>query len=490
MALRAWRLLGSFVAVAAVTFIGFRLIPFNATTEGFAYLLLILIIASTWGFLEAAFASLFATLVFNFFFLPPVGKFSIADPQNWVALFSFLGTSLIASRLSAKARKQAIDALARQQDIERLYTFSRALLLSDRGEAFAQQLIRKLAETFGFTAAVLYDRRTAEFHRAGHSDFEGLDDQIRDAALHGASFADTTALRTVTAVRLGSEPIASLALQGVRMPDSVLQGVSNIVAIGLERARAESIAYRMEAERQSEQLRTTLIDAMAHEFKTPLTLIRGVTTSVLAGHDRLSESTREQLTIADEEAEHLGELLDDAIEMVRHDTQHINIHHELTDLRNIVDDVIRSMRTEASGRKLQTSTDEDVPLIPLDRRLVKLAMKQLVDNALKYSPADSEISIQIRANGRLVNVDVTDQGSGISDHDQQRIFEKFYRGPAIRNQIPGFGLGLSIAQSIMNAHHGHLTFTSQPGGTTFRMTLPMDQAGDHASERQLLSGRR
>ena len=489
MAQRVWRLLASFVAVVTVTFIGFRLIHVNATTEGFAYLLLILVIASTWGFLEAAFASLFATLVLNFFFFPPVGTFTIDDPQNWVALSSFLVTSLIASQLSTKARKQAVEALERQQDIQRLYTFSRALLLSDRGEPFQQQLVRKLAESFGFTATVLYDRRAAEFHRAGPSDFEGFDDQVRDAALRGTSFADATALRTVFAVRLGSEPIASLALQGVRMPDAVLQGVTNIVAIGLERARAEEMAHKVEAERQGAQLMTALIDAMAHEFKTPLTLIRGATTSVLAGDDPLSESTRDQLTIADEQAEHLGELLDDTIEMVRHDKQHINIYHELSDLQSLVDDVIRSMRTQAAGRKLQTSADENVPLIPLDRRLVKLAIKQLVDNALKYSPADSQISIQIRANGRFVNVDITDHGAGISDDDQKRIFEKFFRGGAIRTQIPGFGLGLSIAQSIIDAHHGDLTLTSQPGETTFRMTLPIDQAEDHTVQRRSFSGR-
>ena len=139
-----------------------------------------------------------------------------------------------------------------------------------------------LAETFGLSAAVLYDRRTGEFYRAGPADFEGLDDQLRDAALQGTSFSDAATYRTITAVRLGAEPIASLALQGVNMPDSVLQGVGNLVAIGLERARAQDLAHQVEAARQSEQLRTTLIDAMAHEFKTPLTLIKGATSSVLA----------------------------------------------------------------------------------------------------------------------------------------------------------------------------------------------------------------
>src|SRR5437867_2910388 len=139
---RVLRLLLSLAGVAFVTWTGYALVPANATTIGFAYLLLVLIIASLWGFFEAAPASIAATLAFNFFFLPPVGKFTIADPQNWVALFSFLTTSLVASRLSTQAKRRALDALARQQDLERLYTFSRAILLIDKSEAFPNQLVR------------------------------------------------------------------------------------------------------------------------------------------------------------------------------------------------------------------------------------------------------------------------------------------------------------------------------------------------------------
>jgi two-component system, OmpR family, sensor histidine kinase KdpD len=137
-----------------VTFVGYKVVPVNATTVGFAYLLVILVVASTWGFLEAGLASVLATLVFNFFFLPPVGRFTIADPQNWVALFSFLATSLIASRLSARAKARASEALERQQDLDRLYTFSRAMLLIDKSAPFAQQLVEKLAEIFDLDGVV------------------------------------------------------------------------------------------------------------------------------------------------------------------------------------------------------------------------------------------------------------------------------------------------------------------------------------------------
>lgn len=157
---RALRLLSSLAGVAVVTFVAFRFIPGNTTTVGFAYLLLVLVIASSWGFAEAALASFTATLTLNYFFLPPVGTFTIPDPQNWVALFSFLTTSLIASRLSARAKRRALDAIEHQQNIDRLYTFSRAILLINSSESFAKQLLARLAEIFTLRSVALFYRRT------------------------------------------------------------------------------------------------------------------------------------------------------------------------------------------------------------------------------------------------------------------------------------------------------------------------------------------
>jgi two-component system sensor histidine kinase KdpD len=466
----------SLAGVALVTFVSTSVAPVNATTVGFAYLLLILIVASVWGFFEASLSSVAATLTFNFFFFPPVGRFTIADPQNWIALFSFLATSLIASRLSAEAKRKALDALARQQDVERLYTFSRAILLIDSSEPFPKQLVKALADIFELSAAVLYERRTEVFYRAGPLDFEGLDDHLQDAALQGSTFSDPQGSRVVTAVRLGSEPIAGLGLQGPRMPDSVLQGIANLVAIGLERARAQDLASQVEAARQSEKLRTTLLDAMAHEFKTPLTSVMAATSSLLAEPDQPRESRTELARIADEEAKHLRELIDDAVEMGRLDGNHIQVQAEPSDVADIVRDVVASMRPEIDSRPLSVVCDPPPPAIPIDRRLMRLAIKQLLDNALKYSPADAPVTIQVHNGSGTLTVAITDHGKGIPAQEQRRIFDRLYRSPSVEQQVPGFGLGLSIAQNIARAHRGQLTVDSSPGETTFRLTLPAEQS--------------
>ena len=471
---RALRVCVSLAGVAVITYVGYRpQVPTYATTVGFAYLLLVLIIATTWGFVEAVLASIVATLTFNRYFLPPLGTFTIGDPQNVVAFFSFLMTSLIASRLSARARRRAQDAIERQQDLERLYTFSRAILLIDSGEPFAKQLIQKLAETFGLKAVVLYDRDAGEFYRAGPEEFGGMDDQLRDAALHSTSFSDPERKRVITAIRLGAEPIASLAIQGARMPDSVLQGIGNLIAIGLERARAQNLAHQVEAARESEQLRTTLIDAMAHEFKTPLTSIKAATTSLLSNPAQTAENRTELLKIADEEAEHLHDMIDDAVEMARLDSAHIELRLEKADANELIRDVVASLRAGIDGRPVEINAEEGLPAMTVDRRLVMLAVKQVLDNALKYSMPSTPVSIRVHHVTDAIVIEIVDRGKGIPLGEQKRIFERFYRSPSVKQQIPGSGLGLSIANSIVQAHHGELALTSSPGETVFRMSFPL-----------------
>lgn len=477
MTWRIIRLASSVAGVALVTWTAHTLLPVNATTVGFAYLLLVLVIATVWGFVEACLASVSATVAYNLFFLPPVGRLTIADPQNWIALVSFLTTALVASRLSTEAKRRALDALSRQRDVERLYTFSRAILLIGKTEPFPRQLVRKLAETFELSAVVLYERRTDEFYRAGPADFDGMDEQLRHAAFHGASFADTEHKRMITDVRLGAEPIAGLALQGEQMPDPVLQGISNLVAIGLERARAQDLEAQVEAANQSEKLRTTLLDAMAHEFKTPLTSVMGATSALLDNPDQPLPSRTELLKIADEEARHLKDLIDDTVEMGRLDSPNIQVETEPAEIGGVVQEVIAAMDPEIDGRPLEVNRDEYPSIAMIDRRLVKLAIKQLLDNALKYSPPETAIRIRVHNESGAATISVVDQGRGIPASEQRRIFDRMYRSPSVERQIPGSGLGLSIALNIARAHHGDLDVTSRPGETVFRLTLPLRAEG-------------
>jgi two-component system sensor histidine kinase KdpD len=451
------------------------MIPVNAATVGFLYLLFVVIIATGWGFFEASIASIVATGLYNYCFLPPIGTLTVADPQNWVALFTFLATSLIASRLSTKARIQALNAVESQKDLERLYTLSRGILLIDDGdpnEPFAQQLAKRIAEAFELEAVVLYDSRTGESYRGGPSDLVGIENELRLTASDGTTFADEDGKNVIVAVRLGSHPIASLALQGARMPDSVLQSVANIVAIGLERARAQDLTREVEVVKRSDRLRTTIIDALAHELKTPLTAIRAATSALLANSQQKTEGASKMLQIADEEAAHLEDLIDNALDLAQLDSDHIDVDLEPLNMDDLVREVIASMKMRIGERRVAFSHDQQPIHAKVDRNLVKLAIKQLLDNALKYSPSGQPINIHAFQQDGKVVVEVTDHGKGIPLKEQPRLFERFYRSPSIQRQVPGSGLGLSIADRIVRAHQGQITVRSQPGETTFSMILP------------------
>src|SRR6185369_3788069 len=170
----------------------------------------------------------------------------------------------------------------------------------------------------------------------------------------------------------------------------------------------------------------------------------------------------------DEEAHRLKDLIDDTVDMGRLDTANIQPQAELANLEDIVREVVGSIRHDFDGRPVEVvSAGRPLP-VAVDRRLMKLAIKQLVDNALKYSPPQSPVAVQLSAADSMVNVAITDHGKGIPANEQSRVFERLYRSPAVERQVPGSGLGLSIALNIVRAHHGDLTVASRPGETTFR----------------------
>ncbi len=459
--------------IGAITAICFRLIPVNATTAGFVYLVAILFIAAHWGLSEALVGSFVAVTCFNYFFLPPIRTFTVADPQNWVALIAFLATSITASHFSTQAKKRTLEAMDRQREMEKLYALSRSILLIEPSRPVPKQLAMQIAQSFAADAVALYDRNSGEFFRAGPEDFPDPDGRLRQAAVEGTLFRDDASHSVVTSVRLGAEPIGSLGIHGVALSDSALQGLSNLVAIGLERKRAQDAASRAEAARQSDELKSTLLDALAHEFKTPLTSIKAASTSLLSSNALKPDQQRELLSIVDEETDRLSVLVTEAIQMARIEAGRVILRRASHSVQELVESVLDKLRTAVEDRNIAVNIAPGLPLVWVDAELIEVALRQLVDNALKYSPAGSPVSLTgILKDGRVI-ISVADHGPGIPETEQGRIFEKFYRAEASRHQIPGAGLGLVIAREIIHAHGGEIWVESQPGeGSIFQFTLP------------------
>src|SRR4030095_4253757 len=198
--------------------------------------------------------SIVCALFFNFFFLPPFGTFTIEDPQNWVAFFAFLLTALVTSQLSARAKRRTLEATRRQEEMERLYELSRALLLVDKSAATAGQISRDIARVFELKAVAVFDRQTDSVYRNGKTDLPLSDTKLNGVTRQGTAFQDPAANCFVLPLSLGAEPVGSLAIHGASISDTALQAIGNLAAIVIERARAEEAANRMEVTRQNEAM--------------------------------------------------------------------------------------------------------------------------------------------------------------------------------------------------------------------------------------------
>src|SRR5262245_54859468 len=249
----AARIAGSLLAVGLVTAGYAAFVHVNPTTIALSYVVVILLIATAWGIAESTTASIAAMICFNFFFLPPVGTLTIADPQNWVALLAFLATAIVASQLSGRAKIRNIEALARQADLERLYALSRALLLSEGSGSRPGVIARHVADAFELRAVGIYDQRRDSIAWAGAAEFPGNDDKLREVARRGVAIQEPGGLKVI-AIQLGGQSIGSVAIMNADVSDTVLHSIANLVAIGLERARSEEAAARAEASRHSSEL--------------------------------------------------------------------------------------------------------------------------------------------------------------------------------------------------------------------------------------------
>jgi two-component system sensor histidine kinase KdpD len=470
--IKAVRVLGALGLVGGITFFYSRVVSVNSVTVALTFLLAVLAVATRWGLIEALAASIAGMICFNYFFLPPVGTFTIADPQNWVALFAFVVTALIASHLSASVKEQALESTRRQREMERLYTLSRNLLLLDTRGPLAQQITNQVAQVFELPGVAFFDRTSDRIHRAGPHDLPVEDSKLRDAALQGTVFHDAAAHITVMPISLGGQPIGSLGIQGTRISETALHAIANLTAITLERAHAQDVATRAEAARQSEELKSTMLDALAHEFKTPLTPIKAAVTSMLS--DGCSSPTHQELLrIVDEEADRLNTMLTEAIQMSRIEASQLQLHRSPQAVSGLVCTQLERLAESLEGRKVDVEVPENLPRVSVDSELIGTVIWQLLNNALQYAPPDSPLTIRARAEEGVVVVSVEDCGPGISEQEQRQIFERFYRGREHRQRIPGTGMGLSIAQEIVRAHQGRIWVESQPGkGAKFSFSLP------------------
>ena len=465
----------SLVAVAVITLFYSRALHVNQTTVALSFLLAILAVSAVWGMVVSAFMSVVATVAFNYFFLPPLGTLTIADPQNWVALFAFLVTSITGSQFSTRIRKEAMEAHQRRREVERLYRFSRQLL----GEGNVIQLMNAIpdyiVESFEAGATELFLPQKDKFYRSGFGAAHLDEEKMKTAFLRDEMTLDGEHAEYFIPVRMGVRPIASLGISGAPLSKQSVEAIGSMVAIAIERARAVEQLGQAEAERQGERLKSALLDSITHDFRTPLTSMKAAVTGLLTSHNSNSPQSRELLTIINEECDRLNHLVEEAGEMAKLEAGEVTLDMAPTPIEEIIDAALAHCKSALSGRHVSVRVADDLPPVRADLERAKEALVQLIDNANIYSPKDMPITITAELTGDTVTTSVADRGPGIDDFEQTMIFDKFYRGKDQRYLVRGTGMGLPIAKAIIAAQQGSMSVTSQLGhGSVFSFTLPVD----------------
>jgi two-component system sensor histidine kinase KdpD len=473
--LRILRAIAAFVIIAAITAFYRKALPsVNQTTVALSFLLAILAVSAAWGMAVSALMSIAAMLAFNYFFLPPVGRFTVADPQNWVALLAFLVTAIVGSQLSNRIRKEADEAHRRRREIEQLYTFSQKLL----GEGNVIQLLNAIpnhiVEAFEAGAASVFLAEKQKLYRSGFGTLQLEEEQLKAAFEREEPLIDAEKSFSYAPVRLGMKSIGSFGISGARLTRQTLEAVGTLLGIAIERARAVEQLSKTEADRQSERLKSALLDSVTHNFRTPLTSIKASVTSLLSERPPNAAQSHELLEIMDEECDRLNRLIEDASEMARLEAGEVELELAPVEVRALIDAAMENCRYALGEREVKLQIQDGLPPVRADLARAKEVLALLLDNANLYSEKDRPIVVSAESNGNSVMISVADQGPGIDALELGLIFDKFYRGKDQRAVVQGTGMGLPIARALVEAHGGAINVTSQQDrGSVFSFTLPV-----------------
>ena len=462
------------IVVVAAVYIFHRLIHVNPTTVALSFLLAVLIVSASWGLRYAVFMAVVAALSFNYFFLPPVGTLVISDPQNWVALLAFLVTAILSSQLSERARREASNAHERRKEVERLYGFSQQLLSTDNMAELLNAVPRYVVDSFDVKAAAILLPNRPDVYRSGPSP-EGLEiHDLQLVSMRGEAKVDPANQVSFVPLKMGMNIMGAMGVSGGLVSRQTLEAVGSLIAIGIERAGAIEKLSRAEASRESEQLRSVLLDSVTHEFRTPLTGIKASVTTLLGNPALQGEDRQELLNVINEESDRLNRLVGEAAEMSQLDAGKVEFNLRAQSMPQTIQVALRETKQVLGQHPVEVHLPEDLPAVRMDAIRIKEVLVQLLENAAKYSAAEAPIHITAEAKGGMVTTSVADRGSGIDDFEQSLIFDKFYRGRNQRLQVQGTGMGLAIAKAIIEAHGGRIGVTSQLGrGSVFYFSVPV-----------------
>jgi len=442
-----------------------------------AVLFYVLIVAATallCGFWQAVIVSLSAVFMHSYFILrqPPsaVPSSMASDPANVVTLLAFVLVALVVSRLSARVTGHAREAESWGGQMHDLYEFTRRTLEMNLHLEPGPQLAELVHEIFALEAVAVFD---ADLHQVYQAGIWSVDPQ---ELAQNVYYFETTDDDTETGlgrrvVRLGTVPIGSLVVRGGTSP-LTNNAIASLIAITFDRYRAFANESRIETERRTEQLRSTVLDSLAHAYKTPLTAIRAASTG-LSEMGHLSPAQAELVALIDEQAGLLGNLTTRLLTTARLDAGEVAVHATPVGVAALIEEVVTSLSDRLASMKVVIDIPDEGMILNCDRQLMVMLLTQYIDNACKYSIFGTTITIRAEQTRAETIFSVRSFGPVIPINDRERIFDRYYRSSTRSNRATGTGIGLSVAKRVALVHGGYVWVTSdEVEGTTFFAAIP------------------
>jgi len=465
------------------------------------YLLGVAIVAGSTGRKGPSAAACVASVVlFDVLFVPPRLSLAVTDTQYLVTFGVMLGVALAISELTLRVRMQAEAARLRERRTSALYSLSRDLATRQDVEDLLHVAVTHIAEIFeSRVVALLPDGKGHLEIRAGLKAEFAMNPKEQSVAqwvfdLGQVAGRGTDTLPGAEALYVPLQATGGpVGVLGVRPDDPerlllpeqlhLLEAFANQTALALEYERIARENQESKVRFEAEQLRNSLLSALSHDLRTPLAAITGSAESLLeSGSEVRSKESQELVQNIANEASRLERLVSNLLEMTKLQSGNVELKKALQPLEEVVGSALERLTKTLSGREVRANIPPDLPMVPLDSLLMEQVFINLLENAAKYSPASTPIDITARLQNGTLSVEVADRGQGIQEGEEDRIFDKFYRGKGTQRQ-GGVGLGLTICRGIVEAHGGKISAGNREGGgSVFTLTLPLGTStpGDEA----------
>jgi len=479
------------LVIALCTGLAWAMFPyFDLPNLIMLYLLGVVAVAARFGYGPSILASVLSVAAFDFFFVPPYFTFTVADRQYFITFGVMFVVALVISGLTVRIRWLADSARQRERQTAALYVMSRELADARGLDQILSISLRHIRELFHVRAVVLLPESggTLGPHpgTAGGIPLDGNELAVAQWAHEHRQMAGrgTSTLPGAGALYLplrgSQQPVGVLGIRPLdphllETPERLrqLETFVDQMAIALERARLADAAQRAQLRAEGERLRSSLLSSVSHDLRTPLATITGVASSLLVSGESLDSAARKDLLeTLREEADRLNRLVHNLLDMTRLESGALQVRKEWHPLEEVVGAALGRLAEPLRNRAVSTRLPQDLPIVAMDDVLIQQVLINLLDNAVKHTPNGSPIEIAAWPDQGAVTVEVADRGPGLASGDEERVFDKFYRGPTARAH--GTGLGLAICRGIVEAHGGRILAENRAGGgVAFRFTLPL-----------------